>query len=146
MQVNHMIDCRQLVTWDLPSQNPRKNNFAYLWLQLFAEWIGCSIHCFMWNEYSFTHSPDFKSMVSCQKGPTRHANAWQIGPFWQDTIEMWFNLTSVEVSVCMVITSCSKNYGMHFSYDNLIPQTKLGVSYQKQVSKTRTSHCIPQYL
>ena len=24
------------------------------------------------------------SMVSCQKGPTRHAYAWQIGPFWQD--------------------------------------------------------------
>ena len=27
-------------------------------------------------------------MVSCQKGPTRHAYAWQIGPFWQDTIDM----------------------------------------------------------
>ena len=27
-------------------------------------------------------------MVSCQKGPTRHAYAWQIGPFWQDTIEI----------------------------------------------------------
>ena len=26
------------------------------------------------------------SMVSCHKGPTRHANAWQIGPFWQDTL------------------------------------------------------------
>ena len=26
------------------------------------------------------------SMASCQKGPTRHANAWQIGPFWQDTL------------------------------------------------------------
>ena len=26
------------------------------------------------------------SRVSCQKGPTRHANAWQIGPFWQDTL------------------------------------------------------------
>ena len=25
------------------------------------------------------------SMVSCQKGPTRHAYTWQIGPFWQDT-------------------------------------------------------------
>ena len=25
------------------------------------------------------------SMVSCQKGPTRHAYAWLIGPFWQDT-------------------------------------------------------------
>ena len=27
-------------------------------------------------------------MVSCQKGPTRHANAWQIGPLWQDTLDM----------------------------------------------------------
>ena len=25
--------------------------------------------------------------VSCQKGPTRHAYAWQIGPFWQDILE-----------------------------------------------------------
>ena len=32
-----------------------------------------------------------KSMVSCQKGPTRHAYAWQIGPFWQDTLEMCLN-------------------------------------------------------
>ena len=23
------------------------------------------------------------SMVSCQKGPTHHAYAWQIGPFWR---------------------------------------------------------------
>ena len=28
-------------------------------------------------------------MVSCQKGPTRHAYAWQIGPFWQGTLEIW---------------------------------------------------------
>ena len=28
---------------------------------------------------------DSLSMVSCQKGPTSHAYAWQIGPFWQDT-------------------------------------------------------------
>ena len=36
----------------------------------------------------------FISRVSCQKGPTRHAYAWQIGPFWQDTLDMiwmWFN-------------------------------------------------------
>ena len=26
-------------------------------------------------------------MVSCQKGPNRHAYAWQIGPFWQDTLD-----------------------------------------------------------
>ena len=30
-------------------------------------------------------------MVSCQKGPTRHAYAWQIGPFWQDTLEITTN-------------------------------------------------------
>ena len=30
-----------------------------------------------------------KSMVSCQKGPTCHTNAWQIGPFWQDTLEIF---------------------------------------------------------
>ena len=28
------------------------------------------------------------SMVSCQKGPTCHAYAWQIGPFWQDTLDV----------------------------------------------------------
>ena len=27
-------------------------------------------------------------MVSSQKGPTRHAYAWQIVPFWQDTLDM----------------------------------------------------------
>ena len=27
-------------------------------------------------------------MVSCQKDPTRNAYAWQIGPFWQDTIDI----------------------------------------------------------
>ena len=27
-------------------------------------------------------------MVSCQKGPTRHAYEWQIGPFWKDTLDI----------------------------------------------------------
>ena len=27
-------------------------------------------------------------MVFCQKGPTRHAYPWQIGPFWQDTLDI----------------------------------------------------------
>ena len=29
--------------------------------------------------------------VSCQKDPTRHAYAWQIGPFWQDTLDISLN-------------------------------------------------------
>ena len=28
-------------------------------------------------------------MVSCQKGPTRNAYAWQIGPFWQETLDIY---------------------------------------------------------
>ena len=28
-------------------------------------------------------------MVFYKKGPTRHAYAWQIGPFWQNTLEVW---------------------------------------------------------
>ena len=27
------------------------------------------------------------TMVSCQKGPTRHAYSWQIRPFWHDTLD-----------------------------------------------------------
>ena len=37
------------------------------------------------------------SRVSCQKGPTHHAYAWQIGPFWQDALDMLplFSLSSL---------------------------------------------------
>ena len=38
----------------------------------------------LFNDYLY-------SMVSCQKGPTRHAYAWQMGPFWQDTLVFAFN-------------------------------------------------------
>ena len=27
-------------------------------------------------------------MLSCQKGPAHHAYAWQIGPFWQDALNI----------------------------------------------------------
>ena len=33
--------------------------------------------------------------VSCQKGPNRHAYAWQIGPFWQDTLVLWWKSSYV---------------------------------------------------
>ena len=35
------------------------------------------------------------SMVSCQKGPTRHAYAWQIGPFWQDTLDARLSIRDI---------------------------------------------------
>ena len=49
------------------------------------------------------------SRVSCKKGPTRHADAWQIGPVWQDTLELsWgtllvFSLTKPRVTVSLSI-------------------------------------------
>ena len=49
---------------------------------------------FEWRCVIYYNDIDLKiiliSMVSCQKGPTRHAYAWQIGPFWQDTLNLWF--------------------------------------------------------
>ena len=35
------------------------------------------------------------SRVSCQKGPTRHAYAWQIGPFWQDKLDLCHHQSSI---------------------------------------------------
>ena len=34
------------------------------------------------------------TMVSCQKGPTRHAYAWQIGLFWQDTLDKHIDISN----------------------------------------------------
>ena len=51
------------------------------------------------------------SRVSCQKGPTRHAYAWQIGPFWQDTLDMWcITLRHQDPGICLHVintSSCS---------------------------------------
>ena len=39
-------------------------------------------------EFQYSEAYTCISRVSRQKGPTRHAYAWQIGPFWQDTLDM----------------------------------------------------------
>ena len=36
------------------------------------------------------------SRASCQKGPTRHAYAWQMGPFWQDTTEFTYCVSNID--------------------------------------------------
>ena len=57
----------------------------------------------------------FISMVSYQKGPTRHAYAWQIGPFWQDTLDnnckknVSINMTGAEPfhkSIVITLINC----------------------------------------
>ena len=49
-----------------------------------ASWRQCHRMYFL-IEYTYTHI----SRVSCQKGPICHALACLVGPFWQDTIDMW---------------------------------------------------------
>ena len=61
-------------------------------------------------------------MVSCQKGPTHHAYPWQIGPFWQDTLDMIGTVKNVpHISDCAVMTSALQRYtvnasNLHFGF------------------------------
>ena len=87
--------CRKWVHGILSS-----DNISQLWRRVCQKRVsrgGASIYIpqylYLWDVIT-CHSPwslrrAHKSMVSCQKGPTRHANAWQIGPFRQDTLEVW---------------------------------------------------------
>ena len=59
------------------------------------------------------------SMVSCQKGPTRHAYAWQIGPFWQDTLDVcWLG----KMVWWQIYGSCGdRRYRMSYGYAHCLP-------------------------
>ena len=52
-------------------------------------------------------------MESYQKGPTRHAYAWQIGPFWQGTLEKpktVMHATKEQACQVLGITACFLHY------------------------------------
>ena len=36
------------------------------------------------------------SRISCQKGHSRHAYAWRIGPFWQDTLDIYNTMSMAQ--------------------------------------------------
>ena len=52
------------------------------------------------------------SMLSCQKGPTRHAYAWQVGPFWQDTLDIYSN--SIIIRLRLLATHRWRRRSSHF--------------------------------
>ena len=63
------------------------------------------------------------SMVSCQKGLTRHAYIWQIGPIWQDT------------TICPVC--------WHQTYDNFAPAFPLEmIPYCKAIGRQDAFSCL----
>ena len=50
--------------------------------------VACNVRSNHLFQASMWHNDTlYFTSVSCQKGPTRHAYAWQIGPFGQDTLE-----------------------------------------------------------
>ena len=72
------------------------------------------------------------SLVSYQKGPIRHAYEWQIGPFWQDTLDIYVYIT---VHACARISkiksdqySCVNDVWKAFKYCTCLqcyPKSKL---------------------
>ena len=71
----------------------------------------------------------YMSRVSCQKGPTRHAYAWQIAPCWQDTLDVCWIWDNARVSTYSV-------YGWGVSSE---PWTSMTVVSQQP---TRINICI----
>ena len=65
----------------------RNNIFFHVKIKTFSCLLYIPNTCSLSSLNTFGH---IMSMVSCQKGPTRHAYAWQIGPFRQDTLDVCF--------------------------------------------------------
>ena len=95
-------------------------------LKLFC--VSCCVGCFVLptrklNEW-LARLLTCISMVSCQKGPTRHAYAWQIGPFRQDTLDM---------CVCVSLPQQRKNetYWLHTTPKPLTPLMRIAECFER---------------
>ena len=70
----------------------------------------------LWRIFKM-HHVKLWSMVSCQKGPTCNAYAWQIGPFWQDTLVISLQLISASLELHW---DCFIFYKSHINFHVLI--------------------------
>ena len=90
-------------------------------------------------------------MVSCQKGPTRHAYAWQIEPFWSDTLDITGYVQLVTLNLSSKLSLKSKPLCVHdnehkykslWNTDDLIanyirPFYVWKLTYKSQVFRTK---------
>ena len=81
--VSDMVNIMVLMTWRHKGPGHRQSRYRPGMLIIIS--IQSAPHTTMFRYMSECSI----SMVSCQKGPTRHAYTWQIGPFWQDTLDIW---------------------------------------------------------
>ena len=64
------------------------------------------------------------SRVSCQKGPICHAQAWRVGPLWQDTIDMQFHMHPwIVLSIFRDEVILWKHFTQHWTYVRRIQQS-----------------------
>ena len=68
------------------------------------------------------------SRVSCQKGPTRHAYAWQIGPFWQDTLDIAVRRLVTWCPACSMSLSFTMTTLLNFK-QNMAPSRGRRIAY-----------------
>ena len=76
----------------------------------------CRQHFTVWSVEAIFYI----SRVSCQKGPTRHANAWQKGPFWQDTLDMFYTFECCQniLGDTLLLTRLAVDYWLLLLYVN----------------------------
>ena len=71
------------------------NMFEIGWFYVVITLCQLTLDASFWTRNTVTHyifQMTYISMVSCQKGPNRHAYACQIGPLWQDTLNMMLDV------------------------------------------------------
>ena len=99
VEFRHVFSCSDLISFHVICQGCfngigailRIHHSHYFWLRLRAKYIQNIMSVNPYSSINFGTQFDIahhNSTASCKKGPTRHAYAWQIGPFWQDTFEM----------------------------------------------------------
>ena len=122
-----MFSCHDVISY-------MSNQFNSLWPDRFHLHCleGKCFVCFLGSQ-PWSHS-SLISMVSCPKGPTHHAYAWQIGPFRQDTVNMytWTGLSLVHRKVdCLFGTKLvSKPMLTHCQY---YPHGQTSVKFKSKI-------------
>ena len=129
------LTCHSLGRWPCYSKNVQNILILHIGLTFLLSRTWHDILTYysrQWNKYLHWHSsPSDISRVSCQKCPTRHAYAWQIGPFWQDTLDILIHLLGrvtcslrIYVSAYYVIMVSDKLFGAVTSVIGRFPAQK----------------------
>ena len=81
-----------------PGLNVLISTIFHCWDVCFHREVAQCMDCRRFEKFDRRLSPDYiypNSRVSCPKGPIFHAEAWRVGPFWQDTIELKADLLRI---------------------------------------------------